>query len=424
MSKKTGGIVVLVACLALSVFLLNCGSSNSRPAGVLFVTSAGANTVQSYSINLNNGDLSQLNTSATTCSSGSCGAPGNIILDPTKAVAFVLNQGDSAASPAVPPSIYGYTTQSNGSLSGTADVSTSLGVFNPGDSIAPTGTEMVRDSAGKFLFVVTQGNVLSGGALQPQLLVFGTQPGSTSLTAVGTLPLTRIPTAISAITVTLQNPPPGAQSPETLLFVTSDKDLVAHNDNTVSVYTVDSSGNVSEEPNSPYPTGTLPSAVLPVFTQSNFMFVFIANGTPNNNIVTYQVCIAVSSTCSNTDVQFAKMTPVGSATAVGTSPVNMITDATRSFLYVANSQSNSVSAFRISPTTAKLTALSPATVSTGATPVALALHPNGEFIYSADSGSGNGVGSISGFTVNLTSGSLGGGIQVSSSPQPAGLVAK
>ena len=420
MSKKTGGIVVLVACLALSVFLLNCGSSNSRPAGVLFVTSAGATTVQSFSINLNNGDLSQLNTSATTCSSGSCGAPGNIILDPTKAVAFVLNQGDPNASPAVPPSIYGYTTQSNGSLSGAADVSTSLGVFTPGDSIAANGTEMVRDSAGKFLFVVTQGNVLSGGALQPQLLVFGTQPGSTSLTAVGTLPLTQIPTAISAITLTL----PGTSSPETLLFVTRDKDLGGNIDNTVSVYSVDSSGTVTEEPNSPYPTGTLPSAVLPVFTQSNFLFVFIADGIPNNNIVTYQVCIAVSSDCSNTDVQFAKMTPVGSATAVGTSPLDMITDATRRFLYVANSQSNTVSSFSISPTTGKLSALNPATVSTGATPVALALHPNGEFIYSANSGSANGVGSVSGFTVNLTSGSLGGGIQVSSSPQPAGLVAK
>lgn len=428
MSTKTGGIVVLILCLALSVFLLNCGSSTSRPAGVLLVTSAGADTVQSYAINLSNGDLSQLNTSATTCSSGSCGSPGNMVMDPTKAVAFVLNQGDPLASPPVPPSIYGYSVQANGSLSGAADVSTSLGVFTAGDSIAVSGTEMVRDSAGKFLFVVTQGAnppppspecLTQGTPGCPELLVFGTQPGSTALTAVGTpQTLSSVPTSIAVITLT-------TPTAETLLYVTSDKDLVAHNDDTVSVFSVDSSGNVSLPlSGSPYTTGTLPSAVLPVFTQSNQMFVYVADGKPNDNIVTFQVCIQVSSDCSGTDVANAKMTPVNAAISVGAAPLDMITDATRRFFYVANSESNTISSFSISPTTGKLTTLSPGTVSTGATPVALVLHPNGEFIYSANSGSGSGEGSVSGFTVNLTSGSLGGGLQVSSSPQPAGLVAK
>ena len=111
MSRKTGGIVVLVACLALSVFLLNCGSSNSRPAGVLFVTSAGATTVESYSINLKNGDLSQLNTTAPTGS-----APGKILLDPTSTVAYVLNTGASSNS------ISPYTVNKDGSLSKGNDV--------------------------------------------------------------------------------------------------------------------------------------------------------------------------------------------------------------------------------------------------------------------------------------------------------------
>lgn len=431
MLKKTGGIVVLIVCLALSIFLLNCGSSNSRPSGVLFVTSAAANTVQPFAINLSNGDLSQLNTSATTCSSGSCGSPGNIILDPTKATAFVLNQGDPfAPGGAVPPSIYGYSVQTNGSLSGATDVSTSLGVFTAGDSILANGTEMVRDSAGKFLFVVTQGLnpppgncSIQGTAGCPELLVFGTQPGSTSLTVVGTpLTLTRVPSAISAISVTLQNPPNCAQSPEMLLFVTSQKDLITHNDMTVSVYGVDSSGNLTEKLGSPYTTGSLPSAVLPVLTQSNFMFVYVADGKPDNKVVTFQVCNTVNSNCADTDVCNAKMTPVNAAASVGTSPLDMITDATRRFLYVADSGSNNISSFSIGATNGKLTGLNP-TVSTGGTPVALVLHPNGEFIYSANSGSGNGEGSVSAFTVNLTSGSLGGGAQVSS-PQAAGLVAK
>jgi 6-phosphogluconolactonase len=102
----------------------------------------------------------------------------------------------------------------------------------------------------------------------------------------------------------------------------------------------------------------------------------------------------------------------------------MITDATRSFLYVANSGSNSVSSFRINPASGEPTPLNPSTVSTGATPVALVLHPNGEFLYVACSGSGSGEGSVSGFSVNITSGSLSGGIQISTSAQPEGLVAK
>lgn len=395
MSKKTGGVVVLVLCLALSIFLLNCGSSNSRPSGVLFVTSIGSNTVQSYAINLSNGDLSQLNTSAPAGS-----GPGKILLDPTGGVAYVLNTASNSISP--------YTVNKDGSLSKSTDAPI------PGTGAA----DMTRDSAGKFLFVVTRGDVLSGGTTQPQLAVFGVQPGSASITAIGTpQTLSNVPTSIAVITLT-------TPTAETLLYVTSDKDLIAHNDNTVSVFSVDSSGNVSLPlPGSPYTTGTLPSAVLPVFTQSNFMFVYVADGKPNNNVVTFQVCIQVSSNCSSSDVTNAKMTPINPAVPVGTSPLNMITDATRRFLYVANSESNNISAFSLSATDGRLTALNPATVSTGATPVALVLHPNGEFIYSANSGSGSGEGSVSVFTVNLTSGSLGGGGQVSA-PQAAGLVAK
>ena len=396
MARKSGGIVVLILLLGLSIFLLNCGSSNSRPAGVLFVTSAGANIVESYAINLGNGDLSQLNTSAATG-----GAPAKIVLDPTRTAVYVLNTGSASIST--------YKVNTNGSLSKADDV------LVPGSG----AVSMARDSVGKFLFVVTAG-VQSGDIVPPQLFVFSAQPGSTTLSAVGSpLTLTRVPTAISAVTFTVPN-----GSPQTFLYVTSDLDLIVHNDNTVSEYSVDSSGNVTEEAGSPYTTGTVPSAVLPVFTEGNNLFVYVADNKPDNNIVTFVVCTVVSSSCTQTDVDNARMTPIQSPVSVGISPLDMITDATRSFLYVANSGSNSVSSFRISPTTGKLTSLNPATVSTGAAPVALALHPNGEFLYVANSGSGSGEGSVSGFNVNINSGALSGGIQISSSAQPAGLMAK
>src|SRR5690348_12042718 len=217
MFRKTAGIFLLVATLGLSVFLLNCGSSSSsRPAGVLFMTSQGSDLVDSFSINLKSGDLSQLPTATPTGS-----APTTIFLDPTASVAYVLNTGDS--------SVTTYTVNSNGTL--TSGTTTPVG--NPG------AIGMARDSAGNFLFVVSRGNQVT-----PQLAVFSIKPGSTNLTAVGTpLSLTRVPTAIATVTVT---DPLNSQTKDTLLYVTSNQDLQAHDDDTMSEYTVDGGGNVSE----------------------------------------------------------------------------------------------------------------------------------------------------------------------------------
>ena len=41
MSKKTRGVVGLVALCGLSLFLLNCGSTVNRSSGLLYVLSQG-----------------------------------------------------------------------------------------------------------------------------------------------------------------------------------------------------------------------------------------------------------------------------------------------------------------------------------------------------------------------------------------------
>src|ERR1700738_2898847 len=98
MSKKIGGVVALAAMCALSLFLLNCGSSSSRSSGLLYVLTQGSNgngdAVSSFAIDLNSGNLSLINSNASTCAkAGTCGLPLDIALDPTGAAAFVLNQG-------------------------------------------------------------------------------------------------------------------------------------------------------------------------------------------------------------------------------------------------------------------------------------------------------------------------------------------
>src|ERR1700680_1831955 len=99
MSKKRGGVVARAAICALSLFLVNCGSSSSRPSGLLYVLTQGSNgtgnAVSSFAIDLNSGNLSLINSNASTCkpAGGSWGLPLNIVLDPKGRAAFVLNQG-------------------------------------------------------------------------------------------------------------------------------------------------------------------------------------------------------------------------------------------------------------------------------------------------------------------------------------------
>jgi 6-phosphogluconolactonase (cycloisomerase 2 family) len=73
------------------------------------------------------------------------------------------------------------------------------------------------------------------------------------------------------------------------------------------------------------------------------------------------------------------------------------------FLYVADQQSNQVSGYSISSSIGTLTALSTPTISTGVSPIRLAIHPGGLYLYVAN----NGAASISAFTINTTSGVLG-----------------
>jgi hypothetical protein len=455
MSKKTGGIFAFLGLLGLSVFLLSCGTKVSRSSGVLFVTSQGANQVSSYAINQNTGNLSLLKTSASTCAAAACGFPLNILLDPTNAVAFVLNQGvfnpgDPTQNPPIPdsgivPTIYGYTVNSDGSLTVTGDLTTTSPPPTSGPCDLPPPAQhtqsvflgcdhavaMTRDAAGKFLFVITQGNqnlplLQPPGqpALPPQLYVFDAQAGSTKLTLVGQTVLTRIPTSVSTITFT----PPGSTTAETLLYITSNKDLVGTNDNTVSEYSVDSSGNVSEMNGSPYVTGSAPSAVLAVDTNpaggnSGGLFVYVTNQTTSNNVSAFQVCIVQNGTCTLQNVQDATMIAVvNSPFSVGQAPRALVADPTNNFLYVVCETSNQVFAFRIGTATGVLSQLNPFFLGTGSFPVAMALHPAGNFLflYVSNNASSN----LSGFTVNTTSGTLGNPITVISLGQPAGLVAK
>jgi 6-phosphogluconolactonase (cycloisomerase 2 family) len=431
MSKKIGGVVALVGMCALSLFLLNCGSSSSRPSGLLYVLTQGSNgtgnNVSSFAIDLSSGNLSLINSNASTCkpAGGSCGLPLNILLDPKGAVAFVLNQGIPSAS--TPPTIYAYTVSSDGSL-GTPTLAATL---TPGD----TAVAMTRDAAGSFLFVITAGNQSLVPPLAPQLLVFSVS--STSLTQVSNAAstLTRIPTAISAIAFPAPGggtkPPCGFTTSEEFLYVTSSQDLSPqHNDNTLSVYCVDSSGNLTDKtPNPPYNPQPNPLSVQAVNTnpagQNNSGGVFVYVGSQpsvSGALSIFQMCTTVGvAQCAQQDVANVLLKPVGtSPTSVGQNPVGMVVDPTNNFLYVVNELSSNVYGFLIGTTAGTLTPLNPPNLATGSQPVAMAMHSSGKFLYTSNSNQSN----VSAFTVSTTSGSMSSLPAVNTPAAPSGMAAR
>jgi len=483
MSKKLGGVLALAAMCALSLFLINCGSSSSRPSGVLYVLTQGSNglgnNVSSFAMDLDSGGLALVNSNASTCPTAAtegnpapCGLPLDILLDPAGATAFVLNQGTPcvhqgvvcvSGSSSIPPTIFPYTVNSDGSLSA------------PGTAVswttAPdTAIEMIRDAAGQFLFVIDSGLypaptacpvIATAAANQvqldqftgcPSIWVFAMKLGSpTTLTLVSQsaavqspLFLSKTPTAMSALA--------GAASQE-LLFVTNNYDLCTvscqqpggatgpfpPNDDTVSVYVVGSTGLLAEQTNSPYTVAAAdPISVQSVNTnpaQQNTGGLFVYVGSEDStggHLYPFQICTAVNLTNCPTqqDVDNNLLVPLATCTepscdvppsSVGQDPIGMVVDPTNNFLYVMAEGTSQVFAFRINSAAGTLGPLSPANLSTGSQPVALALHPSvnntGQFLYTSNSTSDN----ISGFTLGTTSGAMSSPISVLAPSAPSGM---
>jgi Lactonase, 7-bladed beta-propeller len=484
MSKKICGFVAFVALCGLSMFLLNCGSSSYRPAGTLYVLTEGSNdnglvlgtNISSLAVDLNTGNLSLVNSNASTCPTAAsaanpepCGLPLDILLDPAGAHAYVLNQGTPCelqnnvcvtGSETVVPNIYPYTVNSDGSLSnpGTAVTWTANGY--PDTAIA-----MERDPAGQFLFVIDEGSYPSPGypALSspypscphaptgpsdvcPSISVFAMSSSGLTLEAGSPFYLSRIPTSVSALSFT----PPGSSTAEELLFMSSNFDICTTascyipctsttvsctpgpQDNTVSVYSVSSSGALTEQPNSPYVVAAVdPVSVFAVNTNptggtTSGVFVYVGQGGSPGAVYPFQLCTIQNAVCDPQQVSENLLIPITSCAtscivSAGLNPVQMITDPTNNFLYVLSQGSSQVFGFRISTTTGTLSTLSPASEPTGSGPVAMALHPSvldtGQYLYTSNSGASN----ISGFTLGTTSGTMSGNITVVAPAAPSGI---
>ena len=373
----------IVAILALVVigFLMACSTKYSRSSStnaLVVVPSQGSAVMQSFSVNLANGEASQIN---NVNGPPTPGLPTAVILDPSGAFAYVIMHQSAALVPSI-TGIGVFPIGSDGKLG--AGTTTTLN-----NSVVPVALAM--DSAGKFLFVANSG--INGA------------PGSVSVLAVGSNgSLTELPTSpfplpvepggstpsASALAVTPAIYPvqfsycSGHTAPTTEnLYVTDSVNYVLLN------YSVDPAGTLTLMPYSSslpgIPTGSVPSGVA---VDPCNRFVYVANagpGSSQNTVSAYTICSVINllSTppCPNADFS---LNTIGSPYPAGDVPGPMTVDAYGSFLYVVNTGSSNISGYRISPSTGALTAFIGAPVAAGSGANSIAIRSDDSWVFVAN----------------------------------------
>jgi len=372
----------LVAAAALVACSTKYSSSDN---GLIVVPSNSSAVMQSFSLDLSNGAVSQIN---NVNGPPTDGIPGQVILDPAGANAYVI----VSANPAVLGSVTGiqvFPILSDGKL-GTGSTPTAT----------PNPVAMAIDSAGKFLFVANS----AGSAASGTITVFSIGSAG-SLTEVGSasLPIVTgggVPSP-SALAVTRTVYPQlysfcsNGQTPPTTeyLYVTDFVNDVLLN------YLVSSSGGLTlmaTATGNGVVTGTGPNGVA--IDPCN-RFAFVANAT-SNNVSAYTICNNNSTTSQGCQAQDFSLHPVGTPIAAGDTPGPIAVDAYGNFLYVVDTGSDQISAYRFGTATGALTAESISSTNIG--PNSIAVRSDDTWVFVANATSGN----LSQYAITLSTGAL------------------
>jgi|SRR5579872_48669 len=356
-------IVVLIAI----GFLMACSTKYSNNNnGLVVVPTQGSAVMQTFSLDLANGHLSQINNANGPPTNG---IPSSVVLDPAGGFAYMIVY----QNPAVAGSATGIETfqvASDGKLSPIATTPST----NP--------VALAIDSAGKLLFVA---NGIDG-----TVSVFSIG-NNAALTAAGStsLPLQaggQAPSA-SALAVTptvypaLYAPCSGQTAPTTEnLYVTDSSNYLLLN------YAVSPTGGLTLVPTATttgIATGSVPSGVA---VDPCNRFVYVSNSNPNNSVSAYTICSAPSvvlPVCLNGDFSLNPVTGSPFAISPGDGPGPLAVDPYGKFLYVVDTGSNQLSAFRISASNGALASIS--TYATGAGANSIAIRSDDSWLFVADS---------------------------------------
>jgi 6-phosphogluconolactonase len=335
-------------------FVVACSTKYSNSSnGLVVVPTQSVAVMQSFSLNLSNGQLSQINNVNGPPIPGS---PGPIVLDPAGAFAYVIVY-QNAAFPGSATGIASFQIASDGKLSAVGTTP----MTNP--------VALAIDSAGKYLFVAN--------GKEGTISVFSIG-GSAALTAVGQpvlLPsqIGQAPNA-SALAVSPTAYPPqyapcSTHTPPSTenLYVTDSVNYRLLN------YSVDAStGALTAVPlldNTPgVATGTVPSGVA---VDPCNRFVFVSNGSPNNTVSAFSVCNSITPSCPRADFSLQAVTGSPFVISPGDGPGPLAVDPYGNFLYVVDSGSSELSAFRIGANNGNLTIVGTYATGTGANAIAI-----------------------------------------------------
>jgi 6-phosphogluconolactonase (cycloisomerase 2 family) len=423
--------IVAIAVLLAVGFLLACSTKYATSSnGLVVVPTQGSAVMQTFSLNLGNGHVSQINNSAGPPTPG---LPGAVVLDPAGTFAYVIVN----PSATVPGSagVASFKVGSDGKLAaGTASpaFNTTSPTVNITCIVAATNTQMTFpvnlqptpvvpgslaiDSAGKYLFV---GDVATSGQTQPYTnpctgakeTATVPVPGTVSVFSVSNGTLSEVTgspfslsqpgavadsASVSALAVTPTVYPvqfaacSGHTAPTTEnLYVTDSVNNVVLN------YTVSSSGVLALATTPSFATGTQPSGVA---VDSCGQFVYVANST-SNNVSAFTICTVVSQSCMAAD--FSLQPVSGSPFSAGDAPGPIAVDPFAKYVYVVDTGSSQLSGFRISPANGSLTAIgTPLATASGAN--SIAIRSDGSWIFVANSISAN----VSQYAITQATGAL------------------
>lgn len=248
----------------------------------------------------------------------------------------------------------------------------------------PSPVALAMDPAGKFLFVA------EGGGVNSYAISAGTlTPVESSFTLPAAIQLPNFAALAATPTVLPTNGITGQNA------VCSD----AGNNPPTSeyLYVIDSINNVILEfsvntstgaltnagPAAPLPTGSVPSGVA---VDPCDRFVYVANN-QSNNISAYSICngLVTQSSTKCPTVPDGTLVPLSGSpfTMGGTAnePGPILVDPFGNNLYVVGTGSGTVSIFSIAQISGALTAGNPATVATGARPTSIAIRSDDSWVF-------------------------------------------
>jgi 6-phosphogluconolactonase len=348
MLEKALVLVFLVASIASCI---GCGQTASH---YVYATIPAADQVIAYREDPYSGVLNQLEGSPYPVGDGARSA----VLHPSGKFLYVANPGQEENDISL------FTIASNGTLTEVL----------PRTSVAPDASLpqlLVMDPAGGFLYVMNTQSV--------NISVFSIDSSNGALTQVG------IPTLIGSPPLNMQLTPSG-----NFLYVTTSGGQVG-NDGSILGFSVNA--GVLTSLGAAFPSDGINPNGLAIDPTGTYLYA--AN--------TSSASISIFTIGSSGALSEVPSSPLADTY---TAPVNLILDPTGTFLYVANQGSNNVAAYSISSSTGLPTVLTTSTTtgafSTEGNPSFLASDPNGEFLFVGNQGSSAGIEAFEVSSGNLT----------------------